>query len=223
MCDRQSNGPNGRNERSLDEINVANTPLILASQSPRRRELLAQLGVKFDVLPANIPEEIEPGETPDRFVERLAIEKAAHIAALHPKAVVIGADTIVVLPGPTPQILGKPCDAIEAMEMLRLLQDREHFVYTGFAVLNAERSVSISRVVRTKVLFKPLSDALIEAYVRTGEPMDKAGSYGVQGIGGAFVRLVEGSFTNVVGLPLAELHDELLAIGLCKPNDLAPS
>ena len=151
---------------------------------------------------------------------RLAGEKAAYIAERNLDAVVIGADTIVVLPDVIPTILGKPTDRVDAVAMLRALQDREHVVYTGFAVITADRAVNVSRVVRTKVHFKPLSDELITAYVSTGEPMDKAGSYGVQGIGGAFVKRVDGSFTNVVGLPLAELHDELLAIGVCSASDL---
>ena len=199
---------------------MTNRPIILASQSPRRKDLLGQLGVIFSVHPAHIPEELQNGEAPESFVARLAVEKAAHIAACHQTAVVIGADTIVVLPDAMPTILGKPTDERDAISMLQALQDREHFVYTGFAVLTHDRSVDVSRVVRTKVHFKPLSDELIAAYVRTGEPMDKAGSYGVQGIGGAFVKRVDGSFTNVVGLPLAELHDELLAIGACSVADL---
>lgn len=199
---------------------MTNRSIILASQSPRRKDLLAQLGVRFAVYPAHIPEELQGGEAPEHFVERLAVEKAAHIAAAHPDAVVIGADTIVVLPDATPTILGKPTDAADAIKMLQVLQDREHLVYTGFAVLTHDRAVDIARVVQTKVHFKPLSDELIAAYVQTGEPMDKAGSYGVQGIGGAFVKRVEGSFTNVVGLPLAELHDELMAIGVCRAADL---
>lgn len=199
---------------------MTNRPIILASQSPRRKDLLAQLGVRFTVHPAHIPEELQSGEAPERFVARLAVEKAAHIAASHPDAVVIGADTIVVLPDATPTILGKPTDAADAIKMLQVLQDREHYVYTGFAVLTHDRAVDVARVVQTKVHFKPLSDDLITAYVQTGEPMDKAGSYGVQGIGGAFVKRVDGSFTNVVGLPLAELHDELMAIGVCRAADL---
>ncbi len=194
--------------------------IILASQSPRRKDLLGQLGVKFAVHPAHIPEEILPSESPEQFVRRLAIEKAAHIAEQFRDAIVIGADTIVVLPDTPPRVLGKPTAADEAREMLHSLQGREHFVFTGFAVLDADRRIDVSKVVKTKVVFKPLSAELIAAYVRTGEPMDKAGSYGVQGIGGAFVERVEGSFTNVVGLPLAELHDVLLSIGLCRPEDL---
>ncbi len=196
-------------------------PIILASQSPRRRDLLSQLGVRFAVHPADIPEELQVGESPEQFVRRLAVEKAAHIAARFQDSIVIGADTIVVLADSPPRVLGKPMDPEDARAMLQSLQGREHFVFTGFAVLSADRRIDVSQVVKTKVVFKPLSADLIAAYVATGEPMDKAGSYGVQGIGGAFVQRVEGSFTNVVGLPLAELHDVLLSIGVCHPSDIA--
>jgi septum formation protein len=190
--------------------------LILASASPRRRELLTQAGVRFEVRPAHIPEDPLPGEEPVAYVTRLAREKAEAVfrelaGALGARGraeksddaeggplAVLGADTTVTLDG---QILGKPADAADAARMLRLLSGRSHRVITGVALKTAE-GVEVAAEV-TAVRFVSLSDAEIDAYVATGEPMDKAGAYAVQGGAGRWIPRIEGCYFNVVGLPLA--------------------
>ncbi len=175
--------------------------LILASASPRRRELLDQLRLQYRVEPAHIDENALPGETPQHYVERIATAKAATVAALacSDGLPVLAADTTVVLDG---DILGKPADAVAAVEMLLQLGGREHQVMT--AVSLCDGVVTETLRVQTTVRFLPLQRELCEAYVATGEPMDKAGAYGIQGLGGALVCAIEGSYSNVVGLPLSE-------------------
>lgn len=190
--------------------------LILASASPRRRELLTQAGVRFEVRPAHIAEDPLPGEEPIAYVTRLAREKAEAVfreltgapsargreeksdGAEDGPLAVLGADTTVTLDG---QILGKPVDAADAARMLRLLSGRSHRVITGVALKTAE-GVEVAAEV-TAVRFVSLSDAEIDAYVATGEPMDKAGAYAVQGGAGRWIPRIEGCYFNVVGLPLA--------------------
>jgi septum formation protein len=178
--------------------------LVLASASPRRRELLTQVGFTFDVHPAHIPEDPNPSEDPVAYVVRLAREKAeAVLAELSPHEsasplVVLGADTTVTLDN---HILGKPEDAADAARMLRLLSGRTHRVITGIAVVTRE-AVEVAAEV-TGVQFLTLSDAEIEAYIATGEPMDKAGAYGIQGRAACWIPRIEGCYFNVVGLPLA--------------------
>lgn len=178
--------------------------LILASQSPRRRELLSMLGYEFLCCPADddeiIPEEMEPG----RAVELLAERKAAAAAAGHPDAVVVGSDTVVVLDS---RILGKPTDQQDAARMLRALSDRTHRVYTGVAVLAGPGRRIFHNV--ADVTFYPLSEEEIAGYVATGEPMDKAGAYGIQGKGAVLVREIRGDFYTVMGLPVAALSRTL--------------
>ncbi len=171
--------------------------VILASQSPRRRELLALVGIDHEVLPADIDEDVRPGEQAVPYTERLAREKAAVIAAKHPDAYVIAADTTVVVDG---DILGKPGDAAEARAMLRRLSGRSHVVCTGIAVARGARIESA--VEQVGVTFRALSDAEIAAYVETGEPMDKAGAYGIQGWGATIVERVDGDYFSVMGLGL---------------------
>lgn len=171
--------------------------VILASQSPRRRELLALVGIDHEVLPADIDEDVRPGEQAVPYTERLAREKAAVIAAKHPDAYVIAADTTVVVDG---DILGKPGDAAEARAMLRRLSGRNHVVCTGIAVARGARIESA--VEQVGVTFRALSDAEIAAYVETGEPMDKAGAYGIQGWGATIVERVDGDYFSVMGLGL---------------------
>jgi septum formation protein len=185
-------------------------PIVLASSSPRRRELLALLGLSFEVSPANIDESWRNGEPPAAHAERLAREKSE--AGARPGVAVVGADTIVVVDG---AILGKPADAAEARVMLRRLSGREHEVFTGVAVGYEGRMAS--GVERTTVRFRSLDDATIAAYVETGEPMDKAGAYGIQGVGAMLVRSISGSYTNVVGLPLSETVDLLTRAGVWRP------
>ncbi|SDH98620.1 septum formation protein [Pseudomonas benzenivorans] len=182
--------------------------LYLASGSPRRRELLTQIGVPFIPQIVPIDENALPDESPSAYVERLAREKAqTGLAALGhpPEAVVLGADTAVVLDG---RILGKPADRAEALATLTALSGREHQVLTAVALASNARVAA--RLVASRVWFRPLAQAEIEAYWDTGEPQDKAGSYGIQGLAAVFVSQVQGSYSAVVGLPLCETA-ELLA------------
>ena len=176
--------------------------LYLASGSPRRRELLTQIGVPFLTQIAPIDENALPGESPLAYVERLALAKGhAGLAALADSdgAVVLGADTAVVLDG---CILGKPCDRADALATLQALSGRSHQVLTAVALVSRERQAS--QVVTSQVTFRPLSLAEIEAYWASGEPQDKAGSYGIQGLAAVFVSQLQGSYSAVVGLPLCE-------------------
>jgi septum formation protein len=177
--------------------------LILASASPRRRELLATLGLGFCVIVPEIDETPLPDETPRTHAERLATEKAHAVAG---KGIIVAADTIVVREG---RILGKPADAAHAHEMLHSLSGCTHEVVTGVCVKDGNRSVVFS--VGTEVVFRTLETAEIEAYVATGEPMDKAGAYAIQGGAAHMVRAINGSYTNVVGLPLCELYEALVS------------
>jgi septum formation protein len=178
--------------------NAEQTLLILASASPRRRELLSQLGLAFTVSAADIDETPREGEAAEAYVLRLAREKALTVAARHPGAWVLAADTTVAL---GPELLGKPADAEEARAMLSRLSGRTHDVYTGVALAGRHTEAF---VVRTRVTFRALGPGEIAWYAGTGEPLDKAGAYAVQGKGGFLVAAVEGSPTNVIGLPLGE-------------------
>jgi len=188
--------------------------VILASKSPRRKELLAQLGFEFLAVSADIDESIQVGETPLHYVERLAIEKAQAIANLsnYQQASVIGSDTAVVINN---EILGKPANQQASAEMLAKLSNTRHQVYTSIAVVTGEHV--LSKVVVTHVDFKALSNEEINAYWQTGEPQDKAGSYGIQGLGGQFVKSIDGSYSSVVGLPLVETAELLTQCGV-KPT-----
>jgi septum formation protein len=183
--------------------------VILASGSPRRHDLLAMIGIDHEVVPADIDESPLNGEGPLALVERLAREKGATIAARYPEALVISADTIVVVDG---EVLGKPRDAAEARSMLRILADRTHVVFTAVAATAAGRT--LSAVEEVSVTFLPLSDHTIASYVATGEPMDKAGSYGIQGYGATLVQRIDGDFFAVMGLPLARLVALLREVGV---------
>jgi septum formation protein len=174
------------------------TPLILASASPRRADLLREAGILFRVAPAHIDEAVRAGESPEGYVERLAREKAEAVLAASPAAFVLGADTTVVV---DETILGKPADKAEAARMLELLGGRSHQVLTGVALLGPA-DFARAAVVSTEVTFSRLSDADIAWYVGTGEPLDKAGAYAIQGGASRFVERVDGSFSNVVGLPM---------------------
>mgnify|MGYP005992766953 CR=1 FL=1 len=179
------------------------TTLVLASASPRRAELLSQIGVQYTVSSADIDESVLAGESPSEYVGRLAQEKARAILSKFGDSVVIAADTSVVL-GDT--ILGKPENTDHACEILQSLSGCSHIVYSGVAVcrmLNNEIEM-FSDVVKTQVNFLPFDESLIQRYVATEEPMDKAGAYGIQGKGAIFVDSIQGSYSNVVGLPLAQ-------------------
>lgn len=174
--------------------------LILASGSPRRRELLETQGLTFEIRKPDVPEVVAPGETPELFARRLAREKARAVWARQPGEVILAADTVVALGA---RILGKPTDREDAAAILRSLSGLVHEVITGVCVI-ATPEEEHSFAVRTAVRFRALAEADIQRYVATGEPMDKAGAYGIQGRGGAFVEAIYGSYSNVVGLPLAE-------------------
>ena len=186
--------------------------LYLASASPRRRELLMQIGVSFSVLASSVDEGLRPDETAERYVLRLAQDKAqAGLAmpGLAADACVLGADTSVVLDG---VILGKPLDRVDAQRMLRLLSGREHQVLTAVALATADSCVS--RLVTSRVGLRTISEAEIHAYWDSGEPQDKAGGYAIQGLAAVFVREVHGSYSAVVGLPLCETAELLAAANI---------
>jgi septum formation protein len=171
--------------------------VVLASQSPRRRQLLELIGVAHEVVPADIDETWRNGESPEAHAERLAREKAALVSARHRDALTVGADTIVVVDG---EILGKPIDANDARRMLRRLSGRGHIVHTAVAVARADALASSVETVH--VVFRKLIEDDIEAYIATGEPMDKAGAYGIQGYGATLVTRIEGDYFAVMGLAL---------------------
>ena len=190
------------------------TALVLASASPRRRELLAQLGLPFEIFAPDVDERPGPGEfDATKLVERLAREKAEAGRRDSPDAIVIAADTEVALP--RQRTLGKPADAEDARRMLRSLAGRQHEVSTGVCVWGPERR--LARTVVTRVRVRPISEAEIAWYVGTGEPLDKAGAYAIQGKGAIFVAAIEGSWSNVVGLPMAELTEMLAESGVALP------
>ena len=172
--------------------------LILASASPRRRELLAQVGLAFDVVPAHIDETRQASEDPAAYVQRLAFEKARTIHALHPGAFVLGADTTVEIDG---HALEKPTDRADAERMLRLLSARTHHVHTGLALLSARGKRT--HLETTSVTFSPIGDAELQHYLDSSEPYDKAGAYGIQGYASRWIPRIDGDYFNVVGLPLA--------------------
>jgi len=183
---------------------------ILASASPRRRELLNGLGLKFDVIPADVDESYLNGETPVEHVVRLSKMKADKICSQYPKSWVLSADTVVVLGG---KILTKPADKSEARMMLDFLSGKVHEVYTGYSLKNLGAGKGVSDYVISKVKIKALTAEEKEFYVNTNEPYDKAGGYAVQGIGAFMVEEVNGSYTNVVGLPLCQVLDKLESLG----------
>jgi septum formation protein len=189
--------------------------LVLASSSPRRRELLGRLGLPFVIVPSDVDETLPDGAEPARAAEGLAIAKARAIAATRPGQTVIGADTIVVLDGTPPRILGKPRDDDEAGAMLRALRGRWHSVSTGVAVVRDDQVWH--DVVTAGVRMGEFSDAEIAGYVASGEPRDKAGAYAIQGLGGRLVVEVRGSELAVVGLPLRRLAELLRASGVALP------
>ena len=193
-------------------MELRNTHVVLASQSPRRRELLGRLGLTFDILPAQGEEQMI-GETPDEIVEELSRQKAeevlGRVEAAAEEILVIGADTVVAVDG---EILGKPRDREDARRMIRELQDRVHQVYTGVTLLRRRPDGTLQRRTsheETHVDVYAMSDDEIEAYIDTPEPYDKAGAYGIQGGFGLYIRRIDGDFNNVVGLPAARVYHEI--------------
>ena len=192
----------------------ADRTLVLGSSSPRRRELLARAGVPFEVSAAGIDERAQPGEAPEALALRLACEKALAVArrlAPHAPRLVLGADTIVVLEG---DVLGKPTDARDAERLLGRLVGRAHRVLTGVAVVASDRLAPASCVVESRVVMRPASHDEIRRYVASGEPLDKAGAYAAQGEGRRFIERIDGSESNVIGLPLEETLALLRDAGL---------
>jgi septum formation protein len=180
--------------------------LVLASASPRRRELLQREGFKLDVISCDIDENIH-APSPELLVMELALLKAsAACKKIKPDALVIGADTVVCI---DKTILGKPCDSMEAKKMLTKLSGRAHQVYTGVCVIDNKTAYAVCRYKRTDVIFRRLTKKQIRDYIKTGEPFDKAGGYGIQGEGGKLVRCIVGDYSNVVGLPVELLMDIL--------------
>lgn len=181
-------------------------PFILASASPRRQELLRSVGLKFKTIPAHVNEDYIPGESPREHVKRLARNKALAIANQYPDFWVLGADTIVVIDN---LILGKPKDKKHARQMLERMSGRKHEVFTGFSLSHASANLIKTKVIRSTVQFKPISNEEMDWYVSCKEPYDKAGGYAVQGKGAYFIKAIRGSYTNVIGLPLCEVLEEL--------------
>lgn len=186
--------------------------IVLASSSPRRRELLESVGLEFQICTPEVDESYNGNESPEDFALRLSIEKALSVARRCEKdSVVIGADTVVVVEG---EILGKPLDENEAKVMLNKISGRDHEVLTAFSLASTRLEIIHSEIVKTSVHVKNLAASEIEGYIMTGEPMDKAGAYGIQGIGAFMIKGIRGSYTNVVGLPLVELLEALKSQGL---------
>ena len=189
--------------------------IVLASASPRRRELLSQVGINFQIVPSHVDEIVLADETPETHVVRLSCDKAMAVAN-RPEQTgrwFIGSDTVVVRDD---VILGKPADATEATAMLTSLSGRSHRVISGYALYDRKSDRTLSAAVTTRVFFKDLTSREIEGYIATGEPFDKAGSYAIQGIGCFMIPKIEGSYTNVVGLPLCEVISALEELGAIK-------
>ena len=195
--------------RQFDRIGAEMKTIILASQSPRRRELMKQIGLKCEVYPSEVTEDIDRRLGPHELAKSLSAAKAEAVARRHPHALIIAADTLILFEG---KVMGKPADRNDARRMLGELSGKAHLVITGFTVADGGRAVS--RSVETKVYLKTLPPDEIEAYVNSGEPMGKAGAYAIQGLGAAIVEKIEGDYFNVVGLPLHALTETLKEFGV---------
>ncbi len=199
--------------------NVQKSRLILASQSPRRKYLLKQAGIEFDVIPSQFDESRVPPDDPVRYTGTLSRAKADDVAAQYPDRWIIGADTIVLING---EILGKPEDKNAARTMLEQLSGQTHQVYTGYTICRRFQKKHVTDVIRTDVTFKKLTKTEIEWYIHTDEPFDKAGAYAIQGLGTFLVKRINGSYTNVVGLPVCEVIEYLIKEGViqmqCRPR-----
>lgn len=189
---------------------MSQSEFILASASPRRKELLESLGLCFTIDPGDVPEKFLNGETPREHALRLSLEKGRKAAARNPGAWVLGADTVVVVDG---EVLGKPRDPGEAKEMLRKLSGKGHRVITGFSLLRGEGPPAVSEAVESLVVFREILEEELEWYAATPEPYDKAGAYAVQGMAAVFIGEIHGSCTNVIGLPLCEVVCALKRVG----------
>ncbi len=189
--------------------------LILASKSPRRSDLLEQAGLTFSIIPSDFDESSVTMSDPESYVRTLAKSKAIDISKKHPESWVLGADTVVLIDD---SILGKPASKAEARSMLKQLSGQTHQVITGYCLCCQTKNDIISETVKTDVRFKTLRDAEIEWYIQTGEPFDKAGAYAIQGIGTFLVKRINGSYTNVVGLPVCEVIEFLIKQGIMRIN-----
>jgi len=192
--------------------------LVLASASPRRRELLAALGLPFVIAVAEVDECQQPGELPAALVQRLSRAKASAVALRHPDGVIVAADTVVVLDG---AVLGKPADAEDAARMLRALRGRAHLVYSAVTALDATTGREATELCESRVWMRDYGDAEIGAYVATSDPLDKAGAYAIQHRGFAPVARIEGCYASVMGLPLGHLARALAAVGVRVEVDVA--
>ena len=190
-------------------------PVVLASSSSRRKELLAKAGLQFTVDPSETDEKLDESRGQEELAKMISLMKARSAAQRHPGSIIIAADTFGVLDG---RLLGKPDDAAHACRMLKQMSGKCHEVLTGFAIIDSGSGKAVSRVIRTKVYFKKLSSAQIDKYVETGEPLDKAGAYAIQGLGADLVERIEGDYFNVVGLPVLALARELKRFGIELPN-----
>ena len=190
-------------------------PIILASGSPRRKEFLSQLGLSFEIIPATLEETPHPGEAADHFAMRMAAEKAAQVSSNYPDACVIAADTVVTL---NEVMYGKPQDPHDALLCLHALRGKTHQVITGLAVHSKKMQLQSMAQAMTQVTFAAFSEEVLKAYIHTGDPMDKAGAYGIQGSGAFLVESISGSYSNVVGLPVTLLVKILLEHNIIKPR-----
>jgi len=185
--------------------------IILASASPRRKELLEKIGLRFKVEPSNYEEDMRSELEPHEFARKISLEKAKVVASKHKNAIVIAADTFIIFGG---QILGKPHTEKEARKMLETISGKPHSVITGFSIIDTGTSKTLSKSVETKIYIRKLTLAEIDAYVKSKEPLDKAGAYAIQGLGAVFVEKIEGDYFNVIGLPLSALTEALKEFGI---------
>jgi septum formation protein len=185
--------------------------IILASNSPRRKDLLKQIGLEFEIDPSNYQEDMTLKMEPRKLAEHLSLGKSEEVAKRHKDAIIISADTIIVIGG---EIFGKPKTESRARYMLEKLSGNVHSVITGFTIIDTATNKKITKSVETKVYFRRISGEEIDAYIGTGEPLDKGGSYAIQGIAALFVEKIEGDYFNVVGLPIAVLASELKDFGV---------
>ncbi len=185
--------------------------IILASASPRRKELLERIGLKFEVEPSNCEEDIHSESEPYELARIMSLKKAEAVASKHSNVIVIAADTFIVVGD---QLLGKPHTDNEARRMLETISGRSHFVITGFCIIDSATNKTLSESVETKVYIRQLTPAEIDAYVKSKEPLDKAGAYAIQGLGAVIVERIEGDYFNVMGLPLSALTEALKEFGI---------
>ena len=185
--------------------------IILASASPRRKELLEKIGLRFEVEPSNYEEDMPSALEPHEFAQKISLEKAKVVASKHKNAIVIAADTFIIFGS---QILGKPHTEKEARKMLETISGKPHSVITGFSIIDTGTSKTLSKSVETKIYIRKLTLAEIDAYVKSKEPLDKAGAYAIQGLGSVFVEKIEGDYFNVIGLPLSALTEALKEFGI---------